>query len=70
VAAIAFTPTTSLKSDERRFSQGFVTSGVLGFAFPAHVLLIQDDVLAGNPEHAPVPHRNVNLSAVNLPGCR
>src|ERR1035438_2229432 len=31
-----------------RSSQSYHISGVLRFALPAHVLLVQDDVLAGN----------------------
>jgi hypothetical protein len=42
------------------------TSGVVGFVLPAHVLLIQDDVFAGNPQHEPVPQHDQNLIVVGL----
>ena len=59
---IAFTPTTrSVESDEGQFPQG-----ILRFAFPAHVLLIQDDFLAGNPQHVPVPQHDQSLLVVSL----
>src|ERR1035437_1482307 len=48
------------------FREALFTSGVLRFAFPAPVLLIQDDVLAGNPQHEPVPQHDHNLFAVSL----
>src|SRR5712692_4378111 len=42
------------------------TLGVVGFAFPAHVLLIQNDVLAGNPQRKPVPQHDRSLFVVSL----
>ena len=40
--------------------------GILGFAFPAHVLLIPDDVLAGYPQHIPRPQHNQRLFVASL----
>src|ERR1035437_7931956 len=48
------------------FREAVFTSGVLRFAFPAPVLLIQNDVLAGNPQHEPVPQHDHNLFVVSL----
>jgi hypothetical protein len=39
---------------------------VVDCAFPAHVLSIQDDFLACDSQHQPVPKRDVNFFAVNL----
>src|ERR1019366_2723080 len=48
------------------FREALFTSGVLRFAFPAHIFLIQDDVLAGNPQHEPVPQHDQGLFVVSL----
>ena len=48
------------------FRKALVTLGVVGFAFPAVVLLIQNDVLAGNPQHQPVPQHDQSLFVVSL----
>ena len=48
------------------FRKALFTSVVVGFAFPAHVLAIQDDVPAGNPQHEPIPQHDQNLFVVSL----
>src|ERR1035437_1270415 len=42
------------------------TLGVIGFALPAHVLLVQDDVLAGDPQRKPVPQHDHDLFISSL----
>src|ERR1019366_3087475 len=48
------------------FRKALFTSGVVGYAFPAPVLLIQDDFTAGNPHHVPVPQHDQSLFVVSL----
>src|ERR1035441_2939350 len=48
------------------FRKALFTSVVVGFALPAHVLLIQDDFLAGNPHHTPVPQYDHGLFIASL----
>ena len=48
----------SFSSVARARSNPSAHSGIVGFALPAHVLLIQDDVLASDPQHEPVPQHD------------
>jgi hypothetical protein len=48
------------------FRKALFTSVVVGFALPAHVLLIQDDILAGDPQHEPVTQHDRNLFVASL----
>jgi hypothetical protein len=49
--------------------QSVVTSGVLGFAFPAHVVLIQGEVFENNPQHEPVPKIVKVIESLVPKGC-
>ena len=55
-----------LSQTSDRFRKALFTSGVVGFALPAPVLLIQDDFLAGNLQHDPVPQHDQGLFVVSL----
>src|ERR1019366_6779469 len=55
-----------LSQTSDRFRKALFTSGIVGCALPAPFLLIQDDFLAGNPQHEPVPQHDRNLFVVSL----
>src|ERR1019366_9744307 len=55
-----------LMAGRARSSSIYHTRAVVGFALPALVLLIQDDVLAGNPQHEPVPQHDQSFFVVSL----
>src|ERR1019366_10280836 len=55
-----------LMAGRARSSSIYHTRAVVGFALPAHVLLIQNDVLPDNPQHEPVPQYDHNLFIASL----